>query len=320
LASLNSAQAGSLLALLGCAKTGKAVVRARLTGHDLLHVTEKRLAELGVATLIQRQRLLAQLAELKGSGVRASALWPPSLAASHADGAQLVGALLAASEGGPLVNEKRAQEVAVAMKRMADAGALPQLVVAMGVHKRSAGVQQAACQTLRTIALGSDSSTQAVVDAGALQALVAAMRSHGSSAAVQEAACGALETIALGSDTRTQAVVAAGALPQLVAALRAHAGSAGVQEAACKALQNIASGSNNLEQAVVDAGALPQLVAAMRAHASSAAVQEAACKALQNIASGSKNLEQAVVDAGALLQLVAAMRAHASSADVQQSA
>ena len=73
LASLSSAQAGALLALLGFGEVGRAFVQqSGLTGATLVHASNEDLAELGVKMAVQRKALLAQLAELKAAACSAA--------------------------------------------------------------------------------------------------------------------------------------------------------------------------------------------------------------------------------------------------------
>jgi len=84
----------------------------------------------------------------------------------------------------------------------ADAGALPQIVVAMHTRAVNAIVQQWACQALVHITANNDEQgcarAQAAADAVALPQIVAAMRTLAANAGVQQWACRALANITAG--------------------------------------------------------------------------------------------------------------------------
>jgi hypothetical protein len=88
-----------------------------ISGKDVLYLTADELqGKFGVGSAAKSRRILDDLQRLDATGVRAGALWPRGLLAADAEWPQLVDALLAASDPGPLASVPRALELARAIE------------------------------------------------------------------------------------------------------------------------------------------------------------------------------------------------------------
>ena len=196
--------------------------------------------------------------------------------------------------------------------KIADAGGIADVLVAMRTHRSHAGVQVQSCGALSNLALNANNNAK-IADAGGIADVLAAMRAHGSHAGVQDWGCNALSILAR-TDSKVK-IVAAGGIADVLAAMRAHRSHAGVQLQSCSALSILALGTD-IKVKIADAGGIADVLAAMRAHRSHAEVQDWGCSALSMFSRTNSNVK--IVDAGGIADVLAAMRAHRLHAEVQQ--
>jgi hypothetical protein len=225
----------------------------------------------------------------------------------------------------------------------------------MWPHKGSAGVQEAACAAMGSLAYFKDLNTLAYknptttsrlqrpvasgllwqqwtydltvndiqqqvknAEASGIEAVIAGMVAHKASALVQEQACAALRKLAHNIDNKIT-IGHAGGIGAVIAGMGAHKGSAGVQEWACAVLGSLACNDDN-KLKIAAAGGIGAVVGAIVANKTSARVQEQACAALGNLAHNNANNKVKIAAAGGIGAVVAAMEEHKASARVQQQA
>ena len=119
--------------------------------------------------------------------------------------------------------------------RIAGAGGIEAVVVAMQTHAQSADVQRNGCRALCSLASGDGIRTR-IAGAGGIEAVVAAMQTHAQSADVQQNGCGALWSLAVSHAENKARIAAAGGIEAVVKAMQTHARNEAIQKYGCRAL------------------------------------------------------------------------------------
>jgi formylmethanofuran dehydrogenase subunit D len=190
------------------------------------------------------------------------------------------------------------------------------IVQGMLTHSEHAGVQQQACEVLRSLAYDAGKRSK-IAEAGGIEAVVAGMQAHKTSVLVQEPACAALRSLAF-NDSNKVKIAGAGGIEAVVSAMKAHTASVFVQQHACAALWSLALNAGNKVK-IAEADGIEAVVAGMQAHKTSVLVQQPACWALSNLAVNAGN-QVRIAEAGGIEAVVSAMKAHKTSVLVQQHA
>ena len=137
----------------------------------------------------------------------------------------------------------------------ADAGALPAIVNAMGIHRDSPSVQETCALAIGNIVAGMDEPgverKRLAADAGALEAIANALQTHVDVSSVAEYCCFALGNICFAADeaglARKQRAADACAVSAILSAMRTHSAESAIQEYGSFALGNICRAVGGVE-------------------------------------------------------------------------
>jgi len=113
------------------------------------------------------------------------------------------------------------------------------IVQGMLTHSEHAGVQQQACEALRSLSCDTDKWSK-IAEAGGIEAVVSAMKAHKASVLVQQQACATLSNLAINDGNKLK-IAEAGGIEAVMAAMKAHKASVLVQEPACWVLSCLAA-------------------------------------------------------------------------------
>lgn len=168
--------------------------------------------------------------------------------------------------------------------KVAFAGAVGPILLAMKTHPNEVGVQEQACRALCNLAVYNDDTQQSC---DGISVVLSAMKMHPNEADLLRSACQTLWSLSRSADNSIS-IARLGGIGAILSAMKNHPNEAGLQEAALEALGSLSDNNEDNKVSIARLGGVATILSAVKSFPNEARLQQKACRALESLVARSQ--------------------------------